>query len=352
MISDAIEYPLEGDDALERLVIGGVVYLASSFFVIPAILIGGYSIAVTRALIEGRDAPPAFEDWWQYARDGLYVAAIALLYSLPGLVLAGVGIVVSLVLGFLLGSDGGGVLMVPIVAMLMIGGFAYSLVYTYVLPAAMVNFARTDDIGAAWDVDALRTVLTDGAYAKAWIVAVVLLFVVNSVGGMLTVFVVGFLVFFYGQVAAMYLYTNGAMDALGISPAPPKPPSSAERSATDASGAGDEGVADAAGGGADAASDAANATGGGADAADESTDAADEGTRDDDAAAPADVDDGTTPSDLEGVSGIGPTTAESLRSAGFESVGDLRAASRDDLTAVEGIGPAKADRIKRDVGDS
>jgi large subunit ribosomal protein L32e len=55
--------------------------------------------------------------------------------------------------------------------------------------------------------------------------------------------------------------------------------------------------------------------------------------------------------DLTDLDGVGPTTAEALREAGFESVADVHAATVGDLTTVGGIGPSKAQRIKTDVGD-
>ena len=56
------------------------------------------------------------------------------------------------------------------------------------------------------------------------------------------------------------------------------------------------------------------------------------------------------PQELEEISGVGPSKAEALQEAGFESVEDVKAASQDDLAEVEGIGNALAARIKADVG--
>jgi len=56
------------------------------------------------------------------------------------------------------------------------------------------------------------------------------------------------------------------------------------------------------------------------------------------------------PQELEDISGVGPSKADSLREAGFDSVEDVTAASQDELAEVEGIGNALAARIKADVG--
>ena len=55
--------------------------------------------------------------------------------------------------------------------------------------------------------------------------------------------------------------------------------------------------------------------------------------------------------ELTDISGVGPTKAEALREAGFETVADVRAASQADLTAASGVGPSLAARIKSDVGE-
>jgi large subunit ribosomal protein L32e len=57
-----------------------------------------------------------------------------------------------------------------------------------------------------------------------------------------------------------------------------------------------------------------------------------------------------TPEELSDVSGVGPSKAEALEEAGFESVEDVQAASQTELADVDGIGNALAARIKADVG--
>jgi len=57
------------------------------------------------------------------------------------------------------------------------------------------------------------------------------------------------------------------------------------------------------------------------------------------------------PEDLEDIAGVGTSTADALRDAGFESVEDVAAADEDDLTEVDGVGAALAARIKADVDE-
>ncbi|MFW6320871.1 MAG: 50S ribosomal protein L32e [Halohasta sp.] len=57
------------------------------------------------------------------------------------------------------------------------------------------------------------------------------------------------------------------------------------------------------------------------------------------------------PQELEDISGVGPSKADALREAGYESIEDVKAASQGELSDVEGIGNALAARIKAGVGD-
>ncbi len=65
----------------------------------------------------------------------------------------------------------------------------------------------------------------------------------------------------------------------------------------------------------------------------------------------ADDENGQEPQELEEISGVGPSKADALREAGFESITDVKEADQDELAEAEGIGNALAARIKADVGD-
>ncbi|MFB6269361.1 MAG: 50S ribosomal protein L32e [Halobacterium sp.] len=57
-----------------------------------------------------------------------------------------------------------------------------------------------------------------------------------------------------------------------------------------------------------------------------------------------------TPTELVDISGVGPSKADALEDAGYETVEDVQAASQSELADVDGIGNALAARIKADVG--
>jgi large subunit ribosomal protein L32e len=74
-------------------------------------------------------------------------------------------------------------------------------------------------------------------------------------------------------------------------------------------------------------------------------------TAGDEQAPDEDEDDDEGPEELTDISGVGEEKAETLREAGYDSVGAIRAADQSDLADVDGVGMALAARIKADVGD-
>jgi len=54
--------------------------------------------------------------------------------------------------------------------------------------------------------------------------------------------------------------------------------------------------------------------------------------------------------EIEDIGGVGPSKADALREAGYESIEDLKAASQSELADIGGVGNALAARIKADVG--
>lgn len=241
----AVAYPFEGDHATTRLLVGaglhflaGVVFtaaatagggLAATLVLAPAVLalllglvayvpLAGYAAATARELLDGGEAPPAFDDWPGLLADGLRVAGIALLYGLP-LVALGVA-------AFAATDPGGGV--GPLLVVIAVLAVAYALAAAYVLPAAVVNVVHTGRASGAWAAGTLREATIDREYVAAWIVGAAILLVGGAIGAVLAVVAVGFAVLFAAQVAAVYAVTRGVIAALDIPTAsePPPPPAS------------------------------------------------------------------------------------------------------------------------------
>jgi hypothetical protein len=226
MLEDAIQYPWTGEQKVETLVIGGLLSLLGVFFV-PILFVYGYLVRVIRDVSAGdTETPPVFDDWGELLVDGLVAFAISVVYFLvPTVILAGGALawLVPVSVGTGVGGEGGGALavfgvLVGLVVLLL--GLILAVAAAYLLPAGVAAYARTGRFAAAFSPSTLRAVGTHGSYAVAWLVAVVIGFLAQVVGGLVTLTVVGAVlvpfITFYGNVAGAYAIGEGVTDtALG-----------------------------------------------------------------------------------------------------------------------------------------
>lgn len=223
MLSEALSFSGRDDDWFLTILIGGVLSFLG-FLVIPAILVNGYLLRVVRAAVEGDQTPPRFSDWGDLFVDGLLVWVVGFVYvGVPMMVL---GVWIAAFFAVATVTTGappdpapavGPAALVGLLGLLAAGGFL--LVAVYLLPAALANFARTDDVVAAFH---LRTVAR-AAFTVDYLLAVVLVVVVSVVlgfvGGLLTVVLVGVFVLFYLQVVVAHIVGQGFARGLGLAAA-------------------------------------------------------------------------------------------------------------------------------------
>lgn len=208
MLEDGLSYPMQGDSWIGRMLIGGVV-LFLSFLIVPVFAFYGYLLRVLGTTIEGESEPPEWDDWGGLIVDGLKVTVVGLVYGLvPTIAIFGLGSVV-VGIGTATGSDGGGLLAgFGIVAFLLLIPVLF-LVY-YLVPAALANMAAEGTLGAAFDVDMLKSVVLTSDYFIAVLMPIVVGVIVNVVAQVLIFTIVGGLlvpfVMFYGQVAVFRMF--------------------------------------------------------------------------------------------------------------------------------------------------
>jgi hypothetical protein len=245
-LTDEIDYPTRGDDALTAMLIGGGLLLAAAvinlvgslltiiligflilpFAFVPQILTQGYLVRVLDDTLDGGREPPTWGEWGELFVDGLKLLAVAIVYSIP-LVLLAVGWVFVAVLGSSVGASAGGDaagaaagLSVVLTAVFSLVLFVLSLAVFYVLPIGLCGMVQDDSLGGAFDLGRLRTVATDRSYAVAWLFALATLLVGGFVAQLLFVILVGFPLAFAVQVLGFRLVARGYADALGVEVAP------------------------------------------------------------------------------------------------------------------------------------
>jgi hypothetical protein len=155
-IEDTITYPMESDEWLKIVLIGGVLTVFG-FLIVPMLPVYGYIVRTLRHRLDGRPEPPSFGEWSSLFVDGLQAWVIGIIYLIIPLVVGAVtvgGSIAAMATGSRAGSAAG-------VAGL-IGGFlvtfVLALVFGYFAVVGVVNFAREDHFGAAFDLDTIRAV--------------------------------------------------------------------------------------------------------------------------------------------------------------------------------------------------
>lgn len=238
MLEDALNYPFRGENATERLVVGGALpFLAAAIYVVgllllfvfvgvflvplaivPRVLLWGYLVTVVAAVLAGQPEPPGFDDWKRIGVDGLKAVLVALGYSIPLVVLIVVMVAVAAFTGAAADQAGGngfstatGLIWVGFGLLTVL----YSLVTYYVLPAAIVNYVRADDVAAAFHLRTVKEIVVDGDYLVAWLLAAVVPTVGSLIAIPLYLVLVGFVLRFYVLVVAAYLVTRGSMASMG-----------------------------------------------------------------------------------------------------------------------------------------
>lgn len=242
MLVEALEYPLERDDAIRGILIGGgllfvsgLIYLLGillsvvliglfliPFAFVPFLFIQGYLIDVMRTTLMGAAEPPAFDDWGQLGIDGLKAFVIGLVYSLPLVALTVIWTVVFSIGTAVTdpspgaGGEAFGALFTGSTVVFVVLTLVYSLVLAYLFPLSLANFAREDDLTAAFDLDVLKQVGLSSEYALPWLLAYVVILVVNNFLGFLVFLLVGFPIIFYGLMVGFRLYATGFADAMEL----------------------------------------------------------------------------------------------------------------------------------------
>lgn len=213
MIEDAFTYPVERDDWVKTVLIGGVLTFLG-FLLIPLFVVYGYVVRAIRTSIDGDTEPPAFEDWGTLLVTGFQAWLIGVIYLLIPAIVAFVTIGGSIMAMATGGDLGAGVGVAGLFGGLAVT-FVLSLVFGYLSVGAIVLFARQDQFGAAFDFGQLRDLVLTTDYAIAWVVAIVVFIVAGIVASIpLIGFIIGPFATFFAAVIAARLWAGGYIDAM------------------------------------------------------------------------------------------------------------------------------------------
>ena len=217
-LNEVLKYPTRRDDWYRPIGIGGALTIFA-FLIIPLFLVYGYVIRVMRARMAREEQLPEFDDWGTLLVDGIKAWIIGLIYLLIPLVIATVtvgGAIASMATG----TEAGAAIGVTGLFGGLLISFVLGVVLWYLAVASIVNFARTGSMGDAFDVEMIKTVIFNSNYAMGWLIGLVVLLVAGIIGGMLNAipllgFIIAAFVYFYAQVVAAILWTDGFEASIG-----------------------------------------------------------------------------------------------------------------------------------------
>lgn len=208
MLEEGLSYPLRGDSALGRFIIGGVLGFLS-FLVVPAIPLLGYLTEVLGSAARNAEEPPAFENWSNLFAIGVKALVVSVVVGIVPFVILGVSL--SSTIAAIADPNSAGVFAGVGLVGLFASFLAFLILY-YLLPATLTNLALGRTIGSAFDVDNLSRTLLSLDYFLAWLVPFVVAIAVNlltaaivavtfGLGGLLVPFIQ-----FYTNVAIFYMF--------------------------------------------------------------------------------------------------------------------------------------------------
>jgi len=223
MFEAALRYPTNGEKALERLLIGGVLVILSPL-ILPAFLVYGYLVRSLAAVAAGDEEPPAFDEWEELFVDGIKAFVVAFVYGI---------VPVVLVLAFLVpvsvstSVDGGGSsgILAGIGVVAFLASIVVGIAVVYVVMAALSNFAVEGRIGAAFEFGAVGALATSEPYVIAVVLAIVVQVVVAAVIFAAILFTFGLALFvlvplgafinFWTYLVTVYLFGAAYREAMG-----------------------------------------------------------------------------------------------------------------------------------------
>lgn len=183
----AFSFVTADEDWVKKLAIGAAVALVGVLTAGLALIpLAGWSLAVSRRVIDGTQPTlPEWSDFGQLVVDGLKILAIALVWSLPLVLLGACSALVSA-----FSADMNGETISTVVSILVSCiSIPYVILLAVLEPAAFGHLAKTDQLGEAINpATAFKAVRANvGAYIVIALVALIVVPIIESIGTLVCV---------------------------------------------------------------------------------------------------------------------------------------------------------------------
>lgn len=211
-IAQAFRYVFDDKQWPTKIIIGAVLAFFS-FLLIPIPLLIGWLIGITRNVLDGFDEPmPAWENWGKLFADGLKVLVAQLAYTLPFWLLLCIAGGFAMAAGS--ESEGFQLLGAAGFTVVLCLGVIFSIVIFFISPAIIIQYVRTDDLGACFRFSEVLGIARDNianiiiAFLVTWLLglAIGLIAAIPIVGWVVGLAAAPFISavtgHLYGQIAA------------------------------------------------------------------------------------------------------------------------------------------------------
>lgn len=199
----SFSFVFEDPDWVKKILIGGLMYLAS-FLIVGMFFVMGYLAKLVRNVVDGVARPlPDWDDLGGYFADGLKLFVVGLLYMLPAIVIIGL-MVGGAVIMEEASSDAGGCL----VGLMWLIIFPLYLFIMIIMPAAMVYVMTTGEISAAFQFSRIFAFIKANAANYALAVATYLIANFISQFGIILLCIGVVFTAFWSMVVTFYAFAQ------------------------------------------------------------------------------------------------------------------------------------------------
>lgn len=153
----------------KKLLIGISLYVVPFLNIITGIFAGGYLLRCMQSATKGDLKLPEWEDWGQLFLQGLLVTVIGLLYLLPIAIILIIGASAAIAGIIASGGVAGIGALFAALGWMVIVLFLLLIAISYILPGALLQYARTGRFGAAFAMGSVFKTIGSGTYFRAWL---------------------------------------------------------------------------------------------------------------------------------------------------------------------------------------
>ena len=165
-VGKSFSYVFDDEHWIGKIGIGAVLSLFV-IFLIPIPLLIGWSVGITRNVLDGiKDPMPVWEDWGQLFSDGLKVLVAQLVYTIPFWLL----LCVATAFAAVAGADSGGLQALGFLGfgLLIIVALLFSIALFFLSPAIIIQYVRTDDFGACFRFKEVFAIAREPEVGSGW----------------------------------------------------------------------------------------------------------------------------------------------------------------------------------------